>query len=159
MSSRQTLKRPSARASKGKPRALDLGDLGDRVGYFVRRFQIWIFKEFGKEFVGLKLRPGEYSVLVVIGANPGASQSRVAATLGIERARLVRVLHHMQKQGLTQRLKSKSDRRSHSVHLTEAGYELLERTKKLAERHEQVVAQRIGPAQRKMIIEMLRDFG
>ena len=55
------------------------------------------------------------SVLIVIAANPGLSQSDLADTLGIERARLVRLLDRLEKRGLTQRLNSRTDRRSHAL--------------------------------------------
>ena len=38
------------------------------------------------------IRPAQFSVLVVIEADPGLSQADLADTLGIERARLVRLL-------------------------------------------------------------------
>ena len=40
-------------------------------------------------------------MLVVIAGNPGLSQSDLAALLGIERARLVRLLDKLEKRGLT----------------------------------------------------------
>ena len=60
-------------------------------------------------------------MLVVIGANPGLSQAELAATLGIERARLVRLLHRLERRALTQRLPSSADGRRHALQLTRDG--------------------------------------
>ena len=73
-------------------------------GYFIRRLQVWVFQDFIRTLAPIDIRPAQYSVLVVIAANPGLSQSDLADTLGIERARLVRLLDKLEKRGLTQRL-------------------------------------------------------
>ena len=82
------------------------------------------------------LRPAQYSVLSVIAANRGLSQADVAQLLGIERARLVRLLDRLEQRGLTQRLASPVDRRSHALQLTPAGQALLKRARALAQVHE-----------------------
>ena len=90
---------------------IELGVLNERLGYFVRRAQLWVFQDFIRRLSPLDLSPAEFSVLVVIGANTGLSQSELAMTLGIERARLVRLLHRLERRGLTQRLPSSADGR------------------------------------------------
>src|SRR5262245_49626670 len=67
---------------------LGLGHLNQHLGYFVRRLQLIIFKDFIRELASMKLRPAQYSVLLLIEANPGSSQAAIGRTLGIERARL-----------------------------------------------------------------------
>ena len=67
------------------------------------------------------IRPTLYSVLTVIGANPGLSQMAVAQRLGIERARLVHLLDSLEERKLVKRVRSKTDRRSHALHLTAQG--------------------------------------
>src|SRR4051812_3052746 len=76
-------------------RALELGVLNSHLGYFVRRFQVWIFQDFVRTLASFDIRPAQYSVLVVIEANAGLSQADLADTLGIERARLVRLLDEL----------------------------------------------------------------
>jgi hypothetical protein len=85
---------------------IDLGDLNERLGYFVRRMQIWIFQDFIRRLARIDISPAQFSVLVVIGGNPGLSQSEIAGTLGIERALLARAkaLAAQHETGLKQRL-------------------------------------------------------
>ena len=128
------------------------------LGYFIRRLQVWVFQDFIRTLAPIDIRPAQYSVLVVIAANPGISQSDLADTLGIERARLVRLLDKLEKRGLTQRLASRTDRRSHALRLTPDGRKTLKRAKMLAGRHEAQLAERLGAEQRRSMIDVLRNF-
>ena len=96
-------------------REIALGLLDERLGYFVRRAQVWIFQDFIAQLSALDLRPAQFSVRAVIAANAGLSQAELAGTLGIERARLVRLLHRLERRGLTQRLPSNADGRKSSA--------------------------------------------
>ena len=44
------------------------------------------------------VRPAQYSVLVLIAANPGRSQAVIGKALNIERARLARMLHELERR-------------------------------------------------------------
>jgi DNA-binding MarR family transcriptional regulator len=144
---------------RAPPRRLDLGNLADRAGYFVRRFQVWIFQDFMRTLKGARIRPAQYSVLVLVGANPGLSQSDLADALGIERARMVRLLDELERRGLTVRVPSTRDRRSHALFLTPDGRKNLERIEALVAEHESHVIERLGAARRKSLIKMLKEFG
>jgi DNA-binding MarR family transcriptional regulator len=145
-----------SRARKKRP-VLDLGVLDGHLGYFVRRLQVWIFQDFVRTLAAFDIRPAQFSVLVVIEANPGLSQADLADTLGIERARLVRLLDGLERRGLTRRQRSPSDRRSHALSLTEGGREMLEQVKALAAGHEAHLADRLGPEKREALLAALRD--
>jgi DNA-binding MarR family transcriptional regulator len=138
--------------------AIELGVLNEHLGYVIRRFQVWVFQDFIRTLEEIDIRPAQYSVLVVIGANPGLSQSDLAETLAIERARLVRLLDRLEKRGLTQRLPSPRDRRSHALQLTGAGQRLLKRAKALAATHEARLTERLGAAPREAMLDYLRAF-
>jgi DNA-binding MarR family transcriptional regulator len=137
---------------------VDLGVLEQHLGYLIRRFQVWVFQDFIRTLAPVDIRPAQYSVLVVIGANPGLSQSDIAETLGIERARLVRLLDRLEKRGLTRRLRSPRDRRSHALQLTAEGQKVLRRAKALAGEHEARLGAKLGKEQRIAMLEVLRDF-
>ena len=163
--SNRRLKRPRGAASPPttrkprpvKPARLDLDVLGGHLGYFIRRLQVWVFQDFIRTLATIDIRPAQYSVLVVIAANPGASQSQIATTLGIERARLARLLNKLEKRGLVERLESPSDARSHALRLTRDGNRMLKRAKTLATMHETRLAETLGPERRKTLIDCLRD--
>jgi DNA-binding MarR family transcriptional regulator len=137
---------------------LDLGVLDGHLGYFARRLQVWIFQDFARTLAAYDIRPAQYSVLVVIEANPGLSQADLAETLGIERARLVRLLDGLEKRGFTERQPSPHDRRSHALVLTRVGQKSLKRIKSLAAEHEARLTQVLGPENRAALLATLRSI-
>ena len=162
----QPIERAHARRPRAKgaadPRATtegaDLGRLVGHLGYFVRRAQIWIFQDFIRTLAEADIRPAQYSVLLVIEANRGLSQAALSETLGIERARLVRLLDVLETRKLVQRRQSKSDRRSHILSLTAQGRSALGRIKVMADAHEQHLAQKVGIKNREKLLRLLSVF-
>ena len=141
------------------PEKLALGQLNHHLGYFIRRLQIWVFQDFMQMLETMKVRPAQYSVLLIIEENPGRSQAAIGQTLGIERARLVRLLHELERRHWVSRRASGSDGRSHSLYLTGNGRNALAKIKDLAERHETQLARYLGHRRHKQLMELLRDFG
>jgi DNA-binding MarR family transcriptional regulator len=149
--------RKSSQQRRASPALIDLGVLNDHLGYFVRRFQISIFQDFIRRLSNIDISPAQFSVLVVIGANEGLSQSELGATLGIERARLVRMLHLLDRRGLTERLPSSADGRRHALRLTRAGQAQLKKAKALAAQHEASLQPKLGPERYRLMLEALRE--
>jgi len=146
---------PPARARRT---LLDLGVLNGHLGYFIRRLQLWVFQDFIRTLAPIDIGPAQYSVLAVIAANPGLSQADLADRLGIERARLVRLLDRLDQRGLTRRLNSRTDRRSHALRLTPAGQRTLRRAKMLASAHEVRLAERLGAERRRLLLDAMKNF-
>jgi DNA-binding MarR family transcriptional regulator len=138
---------------------LDFAELHDHIGYFLRRLQVAVFSNFIRTLAPLDVRPAQYSVLVLIGANPGRSQSAIGQALNIERARLARMLHELEGRKWVERRAAPDDRRSHSLHLTETGAKALARVRSLAARHEDRMVELIGRDRRLHLLDLLRDFG
>lgn len=150
--------RKSSQQKRVSPAVIDLGVLDHHLGYFVRRVQVWIFQDFIRRLSRIDISPAQFSVLVIIGANEGLSQSELAATLGIERARLVRMLHLLDRRGLTERLASSADGRRHALRLTRAGQAQLKRAKTLAAQHEASLLPKLGPERYQLLLAAMRDF-
>lgn len=138
--------------------AIALGALNGHLGYFVRRLQVWVFQDFIRTLACIPISPAQFSVLVVISANRGLSQAELAETLGIERARLARLLHRLEGRGLIRRLQSTADGRRHALQLTPQGRTLLARAKTLAARHERRLIEKLGAESYSMLLHALRDF-
>ncbi len=68
------------------------------------------------------------------------------------------LLDRLERRGLTRRLASPTDRRSHALELTREGRNTLRRAKMLAARHEARLADRLGAEQRRAMLEILRRF-
>jgi DNA-binding MarR family transcriptional regulator len=135
-----------------------LGALDGHLGYFVRRLQVWIFQDFIRTLARIDISPAQFSVLVVIGDNRGLSQAMLAQTLGIERARLARLLHELEQRSLVQRLRSATDARRHALQLTSQGRSLLTRAKALAGKHEKRLIDKLGTERYGLLLKATRDI-
>lgn len=60
---------------------------GSAPGYFVRRAQVWIFKDANWALAKCDLNVARLSVLALVEANPRLAQVALASALGTERAR------------------------------------------------------------------------
>ena len=126
------------------------------IGYRLRRAQLSVFQKFLAFFDEFKLRPAEYSVLVLIDDNPGRKQTEIAEVLGIKRANFVTLVHGLEERGLVERIPSAQDKRANALHLTEAGRTFLATAQARHARLEEETVQRLGgPAARAQLLELL----
>lgn len=132
--------------------------LNGYVGYALRRAQGATFADFNQTLAELKLRPGQFAVLILIDQNPGASQSSVSAALGIQKANFVSTIADLEKRGLVRRRKSASDARTYSLGLTPAGASVLRLASKLQSQHEARVIEQIGSAGRQQLLTLLHKL-
>jgi DNA-binding MarR family transcriptional regulator len=136
-----------------------LGALNGHLGYFLRRLQVSVFKDFIRTLAPMDVRPAQYSVLLLIEANPGRSQAAIGQALDIERARLARLLHELERRRWIDRRTAAGDGRSHSLFLTREGEKALVRIKGLAARHEAWLAETLGSKRRLLLMDHLKEFG
>ena len=126
------------------------------IGYKLRRAQLYVFQDFIETFSRMKLRPAEFSVLAIIAETPGLKQSEIAEMLGVKRANFVALMDSLEKRGLAERRKAQTDRRSHSVHLTEDGARFVRKMTAIWAEHEDRLIERLGgSAERDRLIELL----
>lgn len=151
------LAQPAA-ATQGSDKEIDLGDLPDQLGFLVRRVQLWVFREFTRELARFDITLAQYSVLTVVGANPGINQLAVASALTIERAGLGRLIERLEARNLLKRLPSTVDRRSYVLHLTPEGRKSLARMRATVFENEKRLAQKFGPGDFEDLKRMLSAF-
>lgn len=147
-----------AGAPQPDPRVVDLGPLGEFVGYRLRRAQLSVFAGFEVALRGIGLSPGQLSVLVAIARNPGLTQSEVCAALGIQRANFTPLLHELEAKGLAIREVLPADRRSNALRLTPVGHEVLGRALMLHERLEKRIKSCLGETGHARLIDLLRKL-
>ena len=135
--------------------AAEVGDLYQHVGYMLRRAQIAVFADFIATQRGSVARPGQFSVLSVIGRNPGITQSQLCATLGIKRANLVAVIDHFEALDLARREPSKTDRRSNRLRLTDTGQQTLQMALDDLSAHEARIMNLLGTAGKQALLKLL----
>lgn len=149
----------SARQGTSGAHRLEFDTLNGHLGYFVRRLQIHIFQDFIRSLAPFDVRPAQYSVLVLIGSNPGQPQAAIARALNIERAALAKMLHELEGREWIRRLPSVRDGRSHALFLTREGEKAMTRIKALARAHERRLERHVGTKRHRELLNLLKDFG
>lgn len=135
---------------------LAVPEMEEIIGYKLRLAQLLVFQDFIESFSELRLRPAEFSVLVLISRFPGLKQTEIAERLGIKRANFVALMDGLESRGLAERRKSERDKRSHSLHLTADGHQFVHDMLAVWKSHEQRFVARLGGTEaRDTFIELL----
>jgi len=132
--------------------ALNQGLLPSLVGYRLRLAQQAVFRDFAASVQGLS--PGRIGMLLLIEANPGVTQSRLAHAVSRDRSTMVGVLDQLEAKGLIERRRG-ADRRTNGVWLTRVGRSALARAKRAIAIHERRVAARLSSAERAQLLDLL----
>lgn len=119
-----TTTRTSKRAaseSTNALRPLNVGMLPNLLGYNVRRAHMALWRDFNRTVGISQIRPGIFSLMVLVEENPGISQIELATQLAIDKATIVGLIRQLLRQGWIERHRSGGDRRRQDVFLTDLG--------------------------------------
>ncbi len=134
---------------------LDQSRLMHLVGYAASRASIELRKTFAKHLGPLDLKAVEFSVLVLVAANPQVNQKQLGQALDVSAPNLAVTLDRMVERGWVERVRSTQDRRAQHVHLTPRGRELTQQAEKIAATMENASLRMLSPAERALLIELL----
>lgn len=143
------------RRNSAPPAALDHGLLPGLLGYQLRLAQQAVFRDFERAAEGLGVSPGRFGMLVLIEANPGVSQSRLAREIGLDRSTLVAILDALEGANLLER-RAGEDRRTNGLWLTRRGRGVIEKMKDRVAAHEARIAARLTAAEQRQLLDLLR---
>lgn len=115
-----------------------------------------VFSDFARSVA--ELSPGRVGILLLLEANAGITQSRLAAAVGLDRSTMVGVVDALEERALVQRRRGE-DRRTNGLWLTRGGRVLVARLKRRIEMHEQRMAARLTTAERAQLIALLEKLG
>ena len=135
--------------------ALRPGALAGLLGYRLRLAQQAVFRDYAAS-VG-EVSPGRVGILLLVEANPGVTQSRLARAVHLDRSTMVGVIDRLEERALIERRRGE-DRRTNGLWLTRAGRSLLSRMKERIEQHERRVAARLTPAERGQLVLLLEKL-
>lgn len=163
MSNTQTLSLNPAPALAGMlaPTAaavVDTGLLRTLVGYNARRAWQSIVGLFMERMAVHQLKMIEFSVLSLIGRNPGIISSQLCSALDMLRPNMVGLIDALERRGLLERRPRVDDRRSLGLHLTPAGLDLTARAEQTAAQLEQDATARLSLTERQMLIWLLQKI-
>ena len=139
----------------GAQHSLKPGLRAGLLGYRLRVAQQAVFRDFAREIP--EASPGRAGILLLIDANPGVTQSRLAQAVGIDRSTLVGVLHALQAHNLVERRRGQ-DRRTNGLWLTRPGRALVASLKRRIRVHERRVASSLTPAERARLLHLLEKL-
>lgn len=142
-------------AGKAETSVRNLGLLTQVMGFRFRRVQNHLSRSLAQmpEFDGGK--PGEFSVLAIIAANPGLSQIAVADEVGLDKAMIVIVIDELERQGWARRERAADDRRRNLLFITPEGEKTLDRWFALARENERRVRETMSEAEFAQLSDLL----
>jgi DNA-binding MarR family transcriptional regulator len=136
--------------------SLSLNPLEDLLGYQLRRASQAMLEDLVATLSDLDLRPPSVSVLLLVGANPGLTQSRIGQILAIERANMVPMTAKLTRHGLLTR--SRTDGRSHGLHLTDEGKRVAAKIRKRIAEHESKFWGNTKAGERAAVLKFLKSL-
>jgi DNA-binding MarR family transcriptional regulator len=128
------------------------GLLPSLLGYRLRLAQQAVFRDFAASVP--ELSPGRVGILLLLEANPGITQSRLAHAVSLDRSTMVGVVDVLEGRGLVERRRGE-DRRTKGLWLTGEGGALVARLKRRIQAHERRVASRLTPGEREQLLALL----
>ncbi|WP_170985200.1 MarR family winged helix-turn-helix transcriptional regulator [Roseomonas sp. AR75] len=132
-----------------------LGPLPDYLGYLLRRAQARVFADFAEALDGA-ISPGEFGLLTLVVENPGITQVRLAAALGLDKSTLSPVLARLTERGLLRRERLASDGRLQALRLAPGAEQAYAAMRARVEAHEARIGARFTAAERAELMRLLR---
>nr|WP_223178498.1 MarR family transcriptional regulator [Sphingobium scionense] len=126
------------------------------LGFHLRRTAAAVTGALGEALVPLGLNPGEATLLRLIGANPGCSQSDIARALRAQPANLVPLINKLALSGLLDKGAGKG--RAIPLTLTAEGLALHGQVCAAFDAHEARIGRSIPIEQRRDVIALLRQI-
>lgn len=151
MTSRATSARSSSRETP-----IDMAGLPNSVGFMLRLAQVAAFQGLMAALKPFDLRASDFSILLIIEANPGLKQQAVGEALSIKRANLVSMIDILEKRDLIVRTVPKTDKRSYALSLTDAGRALMVDAKAAEQAHQKMLAALVGENHGRLIEDLNR---
>ena len=151
---RTAKRQPASDGTRPAP-AVNLGRLGNFVGFRLRRVQNQLSRNFAAVTTEQGLRQGLFSSLAIVSANPGISQSELSREVGLDKSVTVTMVDEMERFGWAERRRSQHDRRRHALYVTAAGEAKLDELFALMDQTEAEVLHSLTPAEMALLSELL----
>jgi len=150
--------RPRTLAPIPRLEGLDYDVLDDLIGYTLRRAQVAMFLAFHDATRGMEITPPRFTALVVVGANPGISQTTLGNVLGIARSGAMTLTDWFEERGLVERRRRPNDGRAWGLHLTRRGDRFVARMKRQVLQRDFKRAAVLNPSERGELLRLLNKL-
>ena len=146
------------RVERERDARVELGCLPRLLGFNLRRAHLCSWRQYVAVIGENNIRPGLFSLLVLVGSNPGIAQIELGTHLGIDKASIVALLDRLEKDGMLDRRRSTRDRRRQGIYLTEQGAGALEKLITQVRTLERQMASRFTRSEFEQFIGFLQRF-
>ena len=126
------------------------------IGFNLRMAQAVSFQAFARRSREIGEKPGRFATLMLIGCNPGISQTALGRANGRDKSTITPTVEDLVRAGLVQRWRPSSDRRVYRLALTPAGEKVLARLSECARAHERQLDRLVGRRDRALFLRLLR---
>jgi DNA-binding MarR family transcriptional regulator len=122
-------------------------------GYALRRVSAAFMARLAQRLSRLELRPADATVLLVIGANPGVTQSEIGRLLAIASANMAPLAARLADRNLI--VREAVDGRSQGLTLSDAGQRIAQKVRSIIDDLEASLLERIPAAERAPFLRVL----
>jgi DNA-binding MarR family transcriptional regulator len=134
--------------------AIDYGLLPELVGFSVKL--VWLLGHgvLSRE-LGEPVTPHRFSVLEVVGRNPGLQQTQLADALALSRPATTLAINFWEERGCVERRDVPDDRRSFGIHATDHGEQELARLRVAVQQADQALTSGLTAKERQELHRLL----
>lgn len=130
-----------------------------KAGFLLNKAAIKIRETYEEELKPMGLPTAKhYGVLTALEEWGSITQQEIGRSACIDRTTMVNILDDLEKLGLVERKEHPTDRRSHSVHLTAKGKELLSRAHRLSLSLDKHFLECLSAKEQKELFQLLRKL-
>ena len=132
------------------------GSAGGDPAFLLSQLGAHAASRFAERLSALELLPADAGILRLLRMSSGISQQELSGRLKIHPSRLVAILDNLGKRGFVERRPNPEDRRLYSLHLTEAGGEVLGSIGKVAREHQDALLAALSAQERAQLAGLLQ---
>jgi len=140
--------------------AVDLTVLSDLLSFHVRMLSLEVNRAYDRAFADTPLAggTGKLTALMLIATNPGISQGQIGVVLSKDRPAMVRIIDHLEQQGLVVRTRAAQERRRYGLFLTARGRTSIARYMRIALAYDDAFFAVLSPRERSDLGRLLRKM-
>ena len=128
------------------------------LGYHARRTSLHLVGLFLRDLADLQLKPVGFSLLCLVGHNPGITSRQLCQTLDIQPPNLVGLVSALTDRGCLERLPHPTDGRAWGLHLTAHGQVLLAQAEQRVLASEQQACAGLSAPERNTLQHLLQKI-
>ena len=143
-------------AAPDAPATLGIDLLDNSVGFHLGRAHDALLQSIGRRLAEVGIQPHRIAVMTLISANPGITPRALTQLTGRDKSTLTPILADLERRKLVTRFRSKTDRRSYGLTLSEEGESVVAVMKEVVRENERMVAELLGSKERLAFLEQLK---